>query len=111
VNAAVFVVAVADAASWSRDGDTEEVGSIKRVAEVPESALLTEEQVGERLGLSTRHVRWLTINGHLQRGVTPDSSVAGLTRESVEHERAWRSSATSLQRLRRRLSHVFRWMP
>ena len=83
---------------------------IKRVAEVPEDALLTEQQVAERLELSANRVRWLTINGYLQRGVTPDG-VGGLTRESVEHERAWRSGATFLQRLRRGLSYVFTWMP
>jgi orotate phosphoribosyltransferase-like protein len=84
---------------------------MKRVAEGPESALLTEQQVAERLGLSTNRVRWLTMNGHLLREVTPDGRVGGLTKESVEHERAWRSGATSLQRLRRGLSYVFTWIP
>jgi hypothetical protein len=73
---------------------------MKQVAEVP-SNLLTEQQVVERLGLSASRVRWLTINGHLQRGVTPEGRVGGLTKESVERERAWRSGATPLERLRR----------
>jgi hypothetical protein len=51
------------------------------------------------------------MNGHLQRAVTPDGRVGGLTEESVEHERAWRSGATSLQRLRRLLSYAFAWVP
>ena len=84
---------------------------ITRVAEVPETELLTEQQAAESLGLSAGRVRWLTINGYVQRGVTPDGNVGGLTRESVARECAWRSGATSLQRLRRGLRHVFSWLP
>jgi hypothetical protein len=87
------------------------VARITRLAEVPETELLTEQQAAESLGLSTGRVRWLTINGYLQRGVTPNGSVGGLTRESVEREGAWRSGATSLQRLRRGLRHAFSWLP
>ena len=84
----------------------------RRVLEVSEGVLLlSEQQVAEELGLSTCRVRWLTLNGHLRRGVTPDGRIGGLTKGSVEHERAWRSGATFLQRLRRVFGYVFTWMP
>jgi hypothetical protein len=83
----------------------------KGVAEVPEGRLLTELQVVERLGLSARRVRWLTMNGHLQRGVTPDGRVGGIVTESVAAERARRTRATASQRLGRVLSYVFTWLP
>jgi len=35
-------------------------------------------QAVEKLGLSATRVRWLTMNSHLQRGVTPDGRVGGL---------------------------------
>jgi len=83
----------------------------KHVVEIPESALLTEQQAARRLGVSANRVRWLTINGQLRRGVTPDGRVGGLTEDSVERERVWRADATSLQRLRRGLSYTFTWLP
>ena len=92
-------------------GDTDEVGRVEDVAEVAATALLTEEQAAQRLGLSANRVRWLTVNGHLRRGVTPDRGVGGVTEESVERERVWRSDATALQRLRRGLSYAFTWLP
>jgi len=76
-----------------------------------EGVLLTEDEVAERLRLTTNRVRWLIMNGHLQRGVAPDGQVGGITEASVEREQAWRSSATSAQRLRRVLSYTFGWLP
>jgi len=87
------------------------VGRIQPCAEVAESALLTEAEAARRLGLSANRVRWLTANGHLQRGVTADRRARGLTEESVEQERAWRSAATLSQRLRRTASYAFTWLP
>jgi hypothetical protein len=91
--------------------DSDAVGRIQRVAEVPESALLTEQEAARRLGLSASRVRWLTVNGHLRRGVTADGRARGLTEQSIEQERAWRSGATLPQRLRRALSYAFTWLP
>jgi orotate phosphoribosyltransferase-like protein len=87
------------------------VGRIQRVAEVSESALLTEQEAARRLGLSVSRVRWLTFNGHLQRGVTADGRARGLTEESVQQECDWRSGASLPQRLRRALSYAFTWLP
>jgi len=33
------------------------------------------------------------------------------TKESVEHEHAWRSNATALQRPRRIVGYAFAWLP
>ena len=84
---------------------------MKRVVEVAQPDLVSEDAVATRLGLSTNRVRWLTINGHLQRGVTADGSSGGLTRRSVEAEAVWRRDATATQRVRRALGYVFFWMP
>jgi len=84
---------------------------IKQVAEVPGDGLLNEQEAVGRLGLSTNRVRWLIMNGHLRRGVTEDSAVGGITRESVERESEWRKNATASSRLRRVLSYTFTWMP
>jgi orotate phosphoribosyltransferase-like protein len=84
---------------------------MKRAPHVHESELLTEHEVADRLRLSANRVRWLIVNGHLQRGVTPDGRAGGVTEASVEREQAWRSSATSSQRLRRVLSYAFTWLP
>ena len=84
---------------------------IKRVTKVPQSDLLTRQQAVDKLGLSANRVRWLIINGHLQRGVTADGQAGGVTRASVELESTWRSGATQLQRLRRVLGYAFTWMP
>jgi hypothetical protein len=92
-------------------GTLRSVAWARRPAEVPDNDLLTEQEVVAQLGLSTNRVRWLTMNGHLQRGVTPERGSAGLTKESVEHERVWRASATRVQRLRRTLGYAFVWMP
>jgi hypothetical protein len=92
-------------------GTLRSVGWAKRPAEVPDADLLTEQEVAAQLGLSTNRLRWLTMNGHLQRGVTPNRRQAGLTKASVEHERAWRASATPVQRLGRILGYAFVWMP
>jgi hypothetical protein len=91
--------------------DSDVVGRIQRVAEVPESALLTEAEAARRLGVSAGRVRWLTVNGHLRRGVTADGRARGLTEESVQQECAWRSGASLTQRLRRALSYGFTWLP
>lgn len=79
--------------------------------EVSPPDLLSEDAVAGRLGLSVNRVRWLTMNGHLQRGVTADRSSGGLTSQSVEIEESWRSCATITQRLRRVLGYVVFWMP
>jgi hypothetical protein len=84
---------------------------VKRVVEVGPHDLLTEDAVAGRLGLSLNRVRWLTINGHLRRGVTADQSSGGLTRQSVENEETWRRHATVTQRLRRTLGYLFFWLP
>ena len=84
---------------------------MKRPAEVLDTELLTEGQVVEDLGISRNRVRWLLINGHLRRGVTPDGRVGGITKDSVGNEQAWRSGATTMKRLRRVLSYAFTWMP
>jgi hypothetical protein len=84
---------------------------VKRVLEVPPRDLLSEDAVASRLGLSVTRVRWLTLSGYLQRGVTADRSSRGLTRQSVEREEAWRRQATVTQRLRRALAYVFFWLP
>ena len=87
------------------------MGWAKRPAEVADSDLLTEQEAAAELGLSSNRVRWLTMNGHLRRGVTPDRRRAGVTKESVTYERAWRATATPLQRLGRTLGYAFVWMP
>ena len=84
---------------------------VKRVVEVAQPDLVSEDAVATRLSLSTNRVRWLTINGHLQPGVTADGSFGGLTRQSVEAEAVWRRDATATQRVRRALGYVFFWMP
>jgi hypothetical protein len=88
-----------------------DMGSVKPVEEVEPSDLLSEGAVVSRLGLSRNRVRWLVMNGRLQRGVTADRSSGGVTRESVEREEAWRRHATVAQRVRRILGYVFFWMP
>lgn len=87
------------------------MGSVKRVVEVAPPDLLSEDAVATRLSLSMNRVRWLAINGHLQRGVTADGSSGGLTRQSVETEEVWRRDATVTQRVRRALGYFFFWMP
>lgn len=87
------------------------MGVIKSLAEVDPSDLLSEDDVAGQLGLSSDRVRWLAINGHLQRAVTADRSSGGFTRESVEREKAWRSHATVAQRIRRLLGYAVFWMP
>ena len=87
------------------------MGWAKRPAEVADSDLLTEQEAAVELGLSINRVRWLTLNGHLRRGVTPDRRRAGVTKESVKYEGAWRAIATPFQRLRRTLGSAFVWMP
>jgi hypothetical protein len=84
---------------------------VKRVVEVAPPDPVSEDAVATRLSLSTNRVRWLTINGHLQRGVTAEGSAGGLTRQSVEAEEAWRRDATVTERVRRALGYVFFWMP
>jgi len=88
-----------------------DMGSAKPVEEVEPSDLLSEGAVVGRLGLSRNRVRWLVMNGHLQRGVTADRSSGGVTRQSVEREEAWRRHATVAQRVRRILRYGFFWMP
>ena len=87
------------------------MGWVKRVAEVMPTDLLPEDAVAERLGLSMNRVRWLIINGHLQRGVTDDRHSGWVTRQSVEREEVWRRDATVMQRLRRLLMYGLFWMP
>jgi hypothetical protein len=87
------------------------MGTVKRVVEVEPSDLLSERVVACRLDLSLSRVRWLIINGHLQRGITADRASGGLTRQSVENEEAWRRHATVTQRLRRSLGYAFFWTP
>ena len=87
------------------------VGSVKPEAEVASSDLLSEDDVASQLGLSSNRVRWLVMNGHLQRGVTADRTSGGLTRQSVDREKAWRNNATLAQRLRRVLGYAVFWMP
>lgn len=87
------------------------MGRAKRVVEVAPPDLVSEDAVATRLSLSLNRVRWLTINGHLQRGVTADGSSGGLTRQSVETEAVWHRDATVTKRLRRALGYVFFWMP
>jgi len=87
------------------------MGSAKPVEEVEPLDLLSEGAVVSRLGISRNRVRWLVMNGHLQRGVTPDRSSGGVTTQSVEREEAWRRHATLAQRVRRLLGYVFFWMP
>jgi hypothetical protein len=87
------------------------MGRVKRVAEVAPPDLLSEDVTAARLSLSMNRVRWLTINGHLQRGVTADGGSRGLTRRSVEIEEVWRRDATVTDRVRRALGYVFFWMP
>jgi orotate phosphoribosyltransferase-like protein len=87
------------------------MGPAKRVVEVASPDLVSEDEVATRLSLSMNRVRWLIINGHLQRGVTADGSSGGLTRQSVETEAVWRRDATVTQRARRALGDVFFWMP
>jgi hypothetical protein len=84
---------------------------VKRVVEVAPPELVSEDAVATQLSLSTNRVRWLTINGHLQRGMTADGSAGGLTRLSVETEAVWRRDATVTQRVRRALGYLFFWMP
>jgi hypothetical protein len=92
-----------------QDGLT--VGSIKRVLEVERTDLLAVETAADRLGVSLNRVRWLILNGRLQRCSTADRSLGGVTTESVEREQAWRAQATASQRLRRVLGYIFFWMP
>jgi len=87
------------------------VGRVKQPLEVSPSDLLSEDAVASRLGLSETRVRWLILNGHLQRGVTSDRGAGGLTKQSVEKEEAWRRDATVVQRIRRVLAYGFFWMP
>jgi hypothetical protein len=84
---------------------------LKRPAEIAEGELLTEGQAVEYLGISRNRVRWLLISGHLHRGVTSDGRGGGIAKDSVEDEQAWRSRATTMNRLRRVLSYAFTWMP
>jgi hypothetical protein len=87
------------------------MGRVKRVVEVAPSDLVSEDAVATQLNLSLNRVRWLTINGHLQRGATAEGRSGGLTRQSVETEAVWRRDATVTQRVRRALGYVFSWMP
>jgi hypothetical protein len=87
------------------------MGSAKPVEEVEPPDLLSEDAVVSRLGLSRNRVRWLVMNGRLQRGVTPDRSSGGVTRQSAEREEIWRRHATVAQRVRRILGYVLFWMP
>jgi hypothetical protein len=93
------------------DRHDSDMASVKPVEEAEPPDLLSEDAVVGRLGLSRNRVRWLVMNGHLQRGVTADRSSGGLTRQSVESEESWRRHATVAQRLRRLLGYVFFWMP
>lgn len=87
------------------------MGVIKRAATALRSDLMSEEDAARRLGLSLNRVRWLLINGHLQRGVTRDRRSGGVTKRSVEMEEAWRRHASLAQRMRRAAGYAFWWMP